>query len=162
MIIVDGYNFIYAMRGIEHRMPIDDLEAARRELHEALVRFQNIADEAVRVVYDARGGEPQHEAMGSLEIVFAPPNTSADDYIARCVRHSPHPARITVVTSDKELGDRVKAAEGKVMRSAAFYKRLTETFEKGKNPPDDKSAEKPSRPSRDEIDFFLEEFGKDS
>ncbi|HUS58006.1 MAG TPA: NYN domain-containing protein [Planctomycetota bacterium] len=162
MIVIDGYNFLHALRGLEHRQPIRDLEAARVELHERLSRFQNITEEQVRVIYDARSGKhtPDQE-QAHVQIVYAPPNISADDYIVRMVKVSKQPGRITVITSDRELGDKVKALQGRVMKCASFHRTMAEAVEKGANMPDDKTHEKPARPNPDEVDYWMNEFTKD-
>jgi len=162
MLIVDGYNFLYAMLGMEHSLPITDIGAARVRLQEYLSRYKNITREHIRVVYDARGGsQVPNERYAGVEVVYAPPNSSADDHIVRCLETGPGAAEITVVSSDRELGERVKNAGGRVVTSAVFYRRMKDAFERGANPPDDKSDEKPARPDTEEIDYFLREFGED-
>ena len=163
MIIIDGYNFIYALHGLEHTMPIKDMDAARVDLHERLTRFHNITREQVRVVYDARSGSPlPSQEMAGVSVVYAPANVSADDYIVRFVKKAAKPARITVVTSDKALGENLKAAGARVLKASSFHKRLLEAVEKGVDQPDDKAYEKPGRPSPDEIELFMRAFTEDS
>ena len=160
MIIVDGYNFLYAAFGIEHRLPIKDMEAARIRLQGYLARYQNITHERVMVIYDARGGaQLPNEDYAGLEVVYAPPRSDADDHIVRRVKADPRPAEITVVTTDRELAERVEAAGGRVVRSGVFYERMRGAFERGLHSPEDKSYEKPARPDPEEVDYFLREFG---
>jgi len=161
MILIDGYNYLHAMRGLEHREPIRDLEAARSELHELLSRYQNITEDQLRIVYDARcGRRTPNEEQGHVQIVYAPANATADDYIVRLVKGCKQPGRIIVVTSDRELAERVKALQAHVMKSSSFHHRMNEAFEKGANMTDDKMHEKPGRPSPEEIDYWLDEFSK--
>ena len=161
MILIDGYNYLHAMRGLEHRQPIRDLEAARVELHELLSRYQNITEDQIRIVYDSRSGRrTPNEEQAHVQIVYAPATATADDYIVRLVKSSKQPGRITVVTSDKELAERVKVLQAHVMKSSSFHRRLAEAFEKGANMTDDKMHEKPGRPSPDEIDYWMDEFSK--
>ena len=164
MIVIDGYNLLYALHGIEHDMPIKDLQNARTELHEMLSRFFNITSEHLLVVYDARSGNSQpSEERAGLRVVYAPANASADDYIVRFVQKSKRPTHITVVTSDKGLAERLKEFGAKVMKSSSFHKRVLEAFEKGPEQTDDgKAFEKPGRPSLDEIDLFLDAFSDDT
>ena len=144
------------------RMPIDQIDSARAELHEQLSRFHNITREQVRVVYDARGGKPlPPEELPGVAVVYAPANVSADDYIVRSLRNANHPARITVVTSDRELGERVKDAGARVMKASAFHHKMIDAFEKG-DARDEKAGEKPGRPSAEEIDFFMDVFSDDT
>jgi uncharacterized protein YaiI (UPF0178 family) len=80
-------------------------------------------EDAVTIVFDGRPrdvGAPQHVA-----IAFAPGGRdAADDEIARRVAADPDPASLTVVTSDRELADRVRAAGAAVVSSKGFRARL--------------------------------------
>ncbi len=83
--------------------------------------------EAVTVVFDGRT-EPGVVAAGEsagVAVVFAPggPN-AADDVIASMAESADHPASITVVTSDRALAERVRAAGVAVTGSAGFRSRL--------------------------------------
>ena len=162
MLIIDGYNFLNAMFGLEHSMPIRDMQAARIEMQDRLVRYRNISGAKIRVVYDARGVRLPNEDYSGVEIVCAPASSNADDHIVRTVQGSPRPAGITVVTSDRDLGDRVKKAGGRVMLCKAFYRQMLAVFEQGAAPVDDKAHEKPTRPDPDEVDYFLRRFGDDT
>ena len=162
MLIIDGYNFLYAMLGMEHSLPIKDFEAARTKLQEHLSRYQNITHEPIKVVYDAKGGaQVPNERYAGIDVVYAPPNSDADDHIVRCVEGASRPGEIIVVSSDRELAERVKEAGGRVMGSGVFYQRMKDAFERGADPPDDRAHEKPTRPDPEEMDYFLREFGED-
>jgi predicted RNA-binding protein with PIN domain len=77
----------------------------------------------VTVVFDGRPrdvGAPEHVA-----VAFAPGGRdAADDEIARRVAADPEPGSLTVVTSDRELADRVRAAGAAVEGVNAFRARL--------------------------------------
>ena len=163
MLVIDGYNFLYAVFGLEHNLPIKDFEAARTKLQEYLSRYRHITHRQVTLVYDARGGAQRpNEQYAGIQIIYAPPKSNADDYILKTVQNSAQPAEITVVTTDRELTERVRAAGGSVVSCGAFYRNMTDAFERGANPPDDKAHEKPARPGPEEVDHFLREFGEDS
>jgi len=161
MIIVDAYNFLYAMYGLEGDMPIGDMAKARERLAENLVRYHNITGEEFIAVYDARGRvRLPNEHYPGLHVVYAPPHSNADDYIVRSIRNAPNPARVIVVTTDQELTVRVQELGGRTMRSGEFCAEMKRAFEHGAKPPDEKTREKPERPTPEEIEYFLRQFGK--
>jgi len=70
----------------------------------------------VWVVFD--GSRPAPEpGLGRLHSVFAP---SADDWLLRRVRRSPHPERIVVVTADRQLADRARHHGATVQAPRSF------------------------------------------
>jgi predicted RNA-binding protein with PIN domain len=81
-------------------------------------------DDAVAVVFDGRardlGATPAHVDVG-----WAPGGRDAADHaIAARVEADPEPASITVVTSDRALVERVRAAGAEVEGAKAFRARL--------------------------------------
>ncbi|HWI70489.1 MAG TPA: NYN domain-containing protein [Baekduia sp.] len=82
-------------------------------------------EDAVAVVFDGRPRDAG--APGHVDVAFAPGGRdAADDEIARRVAADPDPASLTVVTSDRELVDRVRAAGAAVGSSKAFLTRLAD------------------------------------
>jgi uncharacterized protein YaiI (UPF0178 family) len=79
--------------------------------------------EAVAVVFD---GRPRHVgAPAHVDVAFAPGGRdAADDEIARRVRDDADPASLTVVTSDRALAARVRAAGAEVEGARTFRARL--------------------------------------
>jgi predicted RNA-binding protein with PIN domain len=83
--------------------------------------------DAVAVVFDGRprelGTPPTPPAL--VDVAFAPGGrNAADDEIARRVADDEDPASLTVVTSDRELVARVRAAGAAVEGARAFRARL--------------------------------------
>jgi uncharacterized protein YaiI (UPF0178 family) len=77
------------------------------------------------VVFD---GRPFDLSAQSVEVAFATrrgPNAADHDIAAR-VERDPDPGSITVVTSDRELADRVRATGAEVMAAGPFRRRLDE------------------------------------
>jgi uncharacterized protein YaiI (UPF0178 family) len=104
--IVDGMNVIGSRP--------DGWWRDRPAAHRALVAKLAALGEPVTVVFD---GRPHAiDAPPSVEVVFAP---VADDEIA--ARAAPG---VTVVTSDRGLAERVRAAGGEVTASKAFRELL--------------------------------------
>jgi hypothetical protein len=105
-LIVDGMNVIGSRP--------DGWWRDRRAAHRRLVTALGALGEPVTVVLD--GSPHEIEAPDGVELVFAP---VADDEIA--ARAAPG---VRVVTSDRGLADRVRAAGGEVEPAKAFRDRL--------------------------------------
>jgi uncharacterized protein YaiI (UPF0178 family) len=100
-----------------------DRRGAMRRLIEALERFAEETDDDVAVVFDGRPFEL--EERGRVEVGFAPGGrNAADDAIAERVEDDPEPGSLTIVTSDSELVDRVRAAGAAVVPAGGFRRRL--------------------------------------
>jgi predicted RNA-binding protein with PIN domain len=117
--LVDGMNVVGSRPDGWWR----DRRGAMQRLIEELEAFAEASGDQVAVVFDGRpfaldGG-------GRVEVGFAPGGrNAADDAIADWVRDEPDPASLTVVTSDRELEDAVRAAGADVLGSGAFRRRL--------------------------------------
>ncbi len=100
-----------------------DRPAAMRELVAELEHFATSTDEPVTVVFD---GRPFEIDAGPVEVVFASRRgpDAADDDIARLAEQE----EVRVVTSDRRLGERVRAAGGEVVAVSAFRRRLKGAF----------------------------------
>ena len=95
----------------------------RRAAIERLVRDLEGLDGEVAVVLD---GAPFDIERDRVEVVFASRRgrDAADDDIAARVARDPDPASLTVVTSDAELGCRVRDRGASVEGAGAFRARL--------------------------------------
>ena len=105
-LIVDGMNVIGSRP--------DGWWRDRRAAHRRLVTALGALGDPVTVVLD--GAPHEIEAPDGVEVVFAP---VADDEIA--ARAAPG---VRVVTSDRGLAERVRAAGGEVEPAKAFRDRL--------------------------------------
>lgn len=117
--LVDGMNVVGARPDGWWR----DRPAAMRALAAMLAEFARASGEPVAVVYDGRPFEV--DATG-VEVAFATrrgPN-AADDDIARRAAADPDPASLVVVTSDRDLAERVRAHGAEVVGAGEFRRRL--------------------------------------
>ena len=101
-------------------------EPQRRELLALVDRFDDPTAE-VWVVFDGphdddHGGHPACGTAPRLKRVFAP---SADAWLLARVRSAQDPARIAVVTADKQLADRARHRGARVYSPRAFLDRCT-------------------------------------
>jgi predicted RNA-binding protein with PIN domain len=125
--LVDGMNVIGAGAGGWWR----DRPAAMAELAARLARFAAASDQSVAVVFDGREPAGGIEAPG-IAVEFAPGGRgSADDAIAARVAADPDAGGLRVVTSDRELAERARAAGAEVTGAASFRRLLDEAANRG-------------------------------
>ena len=114
--IVDGMNVIGSRpTGWWHDRP----GAMQQLVHEL-----EVLDEPVTVVFDGRPFDVQD--AGAIDVRFASRSgrNAADDDIAELVAGAEEPGELRVVTSDKELSERVRASGGQVTGVGEFRRRL--------------------------------------
>jgi predicted RNA-binding protein with PIN domain len=101
-----------------------DRPGAMRSLTQRLAEFGAASGDPVEVVFDGRPFEL--EQPGGVDVAFAPTRgrNAADDEIARRVEADAEPGTITVVTSDRELAERVRAHGAEVLGAGPFRRRL--------------------------------------
>jgi predicted RNA-binding protein with PIN domain len=94
--------------------------AAMVRLVDQLERWVSVEGDDVTVVFERPPSPPIRSTV--IEVAHAPrprPN-SADDEIARRLEAYPDPTNVRVVTSDRWLADRVRAAGATVYPAEAF------------------------------------------
>jgi len=118
--LVDGFNVLHAgvLRGNDRRGWWR--EEARARLLERVACFEDAAAE-LWVVFDGPGPGADAE-LASLRprVVFAP---SADDWLLEAVRTTDDPAKVVVVTADRQLADRARHRGARVVSPRSFLAR---------------------------------------
>ncbi len=101
-----------------------DRDAAMARLVDRLERYVADTGEDVTVVFERKPGGGLRSSL--VEIAWAPRRgpDAADFEIVRIVEAHAAPRTLTVVTSDRWLGDRVAAAGAAVVGAASFRRRL--------------------------------------
>ena len=101
-----------------------DRERSFRRLRRELERYARAGGEEVRLVLDGRPPARWREE-GVVETAFARGGRGAgDDAIVARVAADPRPETLTVVTSDRELGERVRELGARVVGVTEFRRRL--------------------------------------
>jgi len=119
--LIDGMNVIGSRPDGWWR----DREAAMESLARRLARFRSESGEDVAVVFDGRRSGRVVGAAGLVEVDFAPGGPdAADRVIAERAERDDQPGELRVVTSDRELAARVRAAGAEVVSSGEFLRRL--------------------------------------
>jgi predicted RNA-binding protein with PIN domain len=121
--LVDGNNTIGARPDGWWR----DRTGAMARLVAGLDAFARATGEEVAVVFDGRERDVGQAGAAGVAVAFAPgARNAADDAIAARVAADADPATLTVVTSDRELARRVRAAGAQVTGAGGFRDRLPE------------------------------------
>lgn len=120
--LVDGMNVIGSRPDGWWR----DLDGAVVRLARCLAAWRAAEDVEATVVYDGNPPPDLNEIdLGGLEAAFAGKGRTADDEIVRRVGIDPDPGSVKVVTSDRPLADRVRAAgAGEVVGAGRFRRRI--------------------------------------
>jgi len=108
----------------------NDPDAAMRRMTRWIDRFAAQTGDDVTVVFDKKVSGVEAE---NVQVVFAKwkGRNAADHEIEVLVAADPEPQTLSVVTSDKRLAERVKAAGARVVSSGRFRKRLDAVVKSG-------------------------------
>jgi predicted RNA-binding protein with PIN domain len=123
--LVDGMNVIGSRPDGWWR----DLDAAVVRLTRCLAAWQAAEDVDATVVFD--GGPPPGLGdvdAGGLRVAFAGKGRAADDEIVRLVGTDPDAGSLGVVTSDRPLAGRVRAAGAREVMGAGRFRRLLDRY----------------------------------
>ena len=144
-ILIDGHNLIGQLPMLSFEDPDDEEKLARM-----LSSYRARTGKAITVVFDPGGAFalPRQRQLGGVKIVFAPHGSNADRVIINRVQRFRNPREWLVVTSDRELSDKVERLGARVQSAKAFASDLAGPAEVA---PDWRE----SPPSADEIDGWL-------
>lgn len=123
--LVDGMNVIGSRPDGWWR----DLDGAVVQLARCLAAWRAAEDVEATVVFD--GGPPPDLGaidLGGLEVAFAGKGRAADDEIVRLVGIDFDPGSVTVVTSDRPLAARVRAAGAEMVGGAGRFRRRIDPY----------------------------------
>jgi predicted RNA-binding protein with PIN domain len=157
MKIFDGYNVIGAGREL-------GLDLGQADKEERLLRLlfayrsRRRMKERFLVVFDGDYGRlaegPRKSTRGGITVEWAV-GESADDLIVRRVRKTANPRGVQVITSDRDVLDRIRHCRAEGVRSDVFLRGVAEELK------DERIAEKPDAPSPEEVQEWLTLFGEE-
>jgi predicted RNA-binding protein with PIN domain len=114
LVLVDGYNVA------KLAWPSALLPEQRRRLLELLVELTARHPTDVRVVFDGADVTGSRHGGRHVRVTFSPPGVTADDVLVEHVERTPPDRPVLVVTSDRALGESVRALGANVVRSPQF------------------------------------------
>ena len=103
MIIIDGYNVIYAWACLRESKS-KGLEYSREKLIQIMIRYQDFNDKNVSIVFD---GSKRFDHIlfdqidTDINVIFSKNGKSADTVIERMIYKLPDKSKALVVTSDR-------------------------------------------------------------
>jgi predicted RNA-binding protein with PIN domain len=103
-----------------------DRDAAMLRLVDMLERWAAADGEQVTVVFERKPSPPIRSTVVDVLHAPKPKANAADDEIVRLLHSDPDPGAVRVVTSDRWLADRARAAGASVVGSDAFRAGLEE------------------------------------
>ncbi len=147
-ILIDGHNLIGRLPGIS-LADADDEES----LLGLLRSFRARTGKAITVVFDpgVSSTVTQRWKSGGVQVVSARHGSSADAFIVRRVAQARDRQGLTVVTSDRELAERVAQLGARVQSAEAFAAQLGQ--------PAAEPARREQPPSPAEVEQWLALFG---
>jgi predicted RNA-binding protein with PIN domain len=123
--LVDGMNVIGSRPDGWWR----DLDAAVIRLARCLAAWRAAEGVDVTVVFDGRPPPGLSDVdLGGVQVAFAGKGRSADDEIVRRVGTDPDPGSLRVVTSDRPLAERVRAAGAGEVVGAGGFRRILDRY----------------------------------
>jgi predicted RNA-binding protein with PIN domain len=122
--LVDGMNVI----GSRPDRWWNDPDKAVRRLIDELDRYAKETGEEITVVFDRQPRDVSSGIHGAITVAFASRRgrNAADHEIAEIVADDESPATLKVVTSDRDLAERVRRRGARVASSGSFRRRLDE------------------------------------
>jgi predicted RNA-binding protein with PIN domain len=118
--IVDGMNVI----GTRPDRWWKDRDAAMARLVDLLERWSAASGEDVVVMFERPPSPPIRSTVIEIAHAPRPKSDAADDEIMRRLAADPEPASLRVVTSDRGLADRARAAGATVEGADSFRTRV--------------------------------------
>jgi predicted RNA-binding protein with PIN domain len=120
--LVDGMNLI----GSRPDRWWNDPDRAVRRLIEELDRYARASGEDLTVVFDRQPPDVAGGPHGAVQVAFASwrGRNAADDEIVRMLAGEEAPGGISVVTSDRRLGERVRELGAGVTSAGSFRARM--------------------------------------
>jgi predicted RNA-binding protein with PIN domain len=130
--LVDGMNLI----GSRPDRWWNDPDRAVRRLIGELDRYARASGEDLTVVFDRRPPDLAAGAHGAIRVAFASwrGRNAADHEIVSMLAGEETPGAVRVVTSDRQLGERVRELGAAVTAAGAFRRRVDQVLAGGAPP----------------------------
>lgn len=128
MMVVDGYNMIYAWDELK-TIAAEDLYGARQKLIDLLYAYQAYYGHPITIVFDGykvadnRGTTIRKKGM---DVVYTKTGETADTWMERFSYQNQNRFRVTYVTSDALIQNAVLSRNGLRMSAASLYQKLKE------------------------------------
>lgn len=165
LLLIDGYNLLYAAGVIGSDVGPAGLERSRRALLNFLA--ESLPEEVVArttVVFDATEappGLPRRVEFRGLTVRFAAKYADADTLIEELIGEATAPRRLTVVSSDHRLQRAARRRRARAVDSDRWYAEVV----RQRRARQQKTAPEPRKPPaplpEGDVQYWLAEFGAD-
>ena len=111
-LLIDGYNLVHALPGSREALKID-IEAARRQLADAVRIIHDLEGIRTTLVFDGKGKDIEivrPSGQLTFSYLYSPATMTADAVIEQLVRSSSSPQSITVASGDNMVRESTAAA----------------------------------------------------
>ncbi len=128
-VIIDGYNFIYAVDEMR-KIAESDLALARDVLTRMMCDYSAFRKCKVIIAFDAykrQGGEGSMEEVGRVTVIYTKESQTADSYIERTTYEIAPNHNVRVVTSDFQEQLVILGSGGLRVSAREFYSEIMET-----------------------------------
>ncbi len=128
-IIIDGYNFIFAIEEFK-KLSEGDISLARDTVTRLMCDYAAFRKCKVIIVFDAykrKGGEGSIEHVGAVSVVYTKEAETADAYIEKATHDMARKHTVRVVTSDRDEQLIVLGSGGLRVSAAEFFKEMNTT-----------------------------------
>lgn len=125
-LLVDGYNVIFAWKGLKE-LAKEDMNAARGKLLDILSDYQGYRGIPVIAVFDAyrvEGTATKVEKYHNIFVVYTKEAETADQYIEKTVHRAGRKHHVTVVTSDRIEQIIIQGQGGTLISSREFLEEI--------------------------------------
>lgn len=129
IIIIDGYNFIFAVEDMR-KIAESDLARARDVLTRLMCDYSSFKKCKVIIAFDGykrQGSEGSVEEIGNVQVVYTKEKQTADSYIERVTYDTAREHSVRVVTSDYQEQLVVLGSGGLRVSAREFYAEILET-----------------------------------
>ena len=130
MVIIDGYNLLYAIHKVdEGPESISDVALCR-----IIGRYLKQIGEAGEIIFDGTGprDKSRFDDISNLEVFFAGLGTDTDTIIEDRIKINTAPKRLTIVSSDRRLRKAAQARKATAVKSDIFWSNLQKQLSRKK------------------------------
>jgi len=132
-LLIDGYNVLFAFRGMTGGSWNEPVEKTRETLVALVSQYQHLIREKITLIFDGSRKQtqwPVRKVAGRMEILFTDPEETADSDIMARVEQSHHRSRLTVVSSDRAIKAYAQRRRVATQSAGAFVKKLLGRLER--------------------------------
>ena len=121
ILIIDGYNLLFARKSRSRETGQSNFLEKSRETLLLLIETaipENLYQK-ITIVFDGKTPSKSIRKSSPISIIFSG-EEKADELVIKIAKEESHPRKVTVVTSDREIIERLKPMGVKIIRSQDF------------------------------------------